>query len=152
MATIKGITASLFDTRRIDDYDSERAEMAYISALFAEVPSVELLELIYADERAGVEAGLAHFEKTNGAWGRLDRIGMRAAEKSLGYWPAEGAHFEVQFSAPEYSSALVDTEKSGTGGIAVSINVEKLRVDADIKAAQYRRRSIMISGVSDAIN
>lgn len=94
---MKNISATFFDTTHISESDRSSAESAYVAALLAEVPNIEILHLIYEDQNAGGYEGLSHFENGKSAWTELDRIGQRAAESAIGFWPGEAAHFEVTF-------------------------------------------------------
>lgn len=94
---MKNISATFFDTTHISESDRLAAESAYVAALTSEVPNISILRLIYADQMAGLNGGVDHFEKCESAWDELDRIGQRAAESAIGFWPGEAAHFEVTF-------------------------------------------------------
>lgn len=91
------MNVTFFDTTHITENDRRTAEEAYRAAILELVPSETILEKMQADDKAALDAGVDHFEQTKSAWAELDRIGSRAAEAAIGFWPGDAAHFEVVF-------------------------------------------------------
>lgn len=90
-------SATLLDASGASQSDRDSAETAYKDAITNACPNVEILAKIYADDLAGTYAAADHFENCKSAWCELNQIGINAAKKKLGYWPGNGAHFEVVF-------------------------------------------------------
>ena len=93
------ITVKFVDAGHLSQEDRDAAEGAYEKELLAAVPNISILQAIRADDIAAMLEGVSHFEKCESAWSELDRIGQTAAEKAIGFWPKESAHFEVSFGA-----------------------------------------------------
>jgi hypothetical protein len=94
---INSLSISFCDANPISQSNRELAVETYRKALFAQVPSLQILSAIHNDDKSGTEAGLDHFENCRSAWSELDRIAMNAVVAKLGFWPNETAHFEVVF-------------------------------------------------------
>jgi hypothetical protein len=79
----------------------KRAEELFAAALESICPNVELLRLMQDDEKAALDAGVAHFEDCKSAWQAICKMALKSVEANLNWRiAADGCYFEVDFPPP----------------------------------------------------